>query len=326
MNETRTRKREHKPVIGKIIAIVILLLIIITIMNPKLLFFLSAEHQSAVERFVRSYITSKNPLSNADDTISGLRLVAVVMVAAVAWGVTQLLKIIGNRITLKNKRAVTMKGLLFNCLNYVIVIYAAMYCLSIMGVNTVAIVASIGVIGLVIGFGAQSLIEDVITGLFIVFEGQFQVGDIVAVDGWRGTVTNVGIRTTQVRDVGGNTRVFNNSDIRSFTNLSNVRSTAIADIAIAYGADLRQAETVVEQCLWALPRIYPDIFKAKPEYLGVESLNDSSVSLRVAASVDEKNIYKARRLLNRELKLALDKGGIEIPFPQVVVHRGPDSE
>lgn len=315
-----SKKKNSVPDITILIPACLILILVILITHPQMLFFLNDTQRYALMRFNQTYITSKNPVSDSEGLLSGLRFSALAIVILSAWGVTQVLKYINSAIKVSNRRATTIKGLAFNCLNYVIVIYAAIYCLSIMGVNMVAIIASIGVLSLVIGFGAQRLIEDVITGLFIVFEGQFQVGDIVAIDGWRGTVTNIGIRTTQITDAGGNTRVLNNSDIRTVTNLSNVSSVAIADISIAYSADLREAETVIERCLWTLPRVYPNLFKEKPKCLGVESLNDSSITLRVIATVEESNVYNARRTLNRELKLALDAGGIEIPFPQIVVH------
>lgn len=202
-----------------------------------------------------------------------------------------------------------------------VVIYGLIFGLSILGVNMVAVIASLGVLGLIVGFGAQTLIEDVITGLFIIFEGQFHVGDIIAIDNYRGTVTSIGIRTTQITDAGGNIKVINNSDIRTLVNLSEVASTAIADVGISYNADLEKAEQVILTLTEELPEMYPGIFHDRPTFMGVEELADSAVILRVVANVDEPNIYSGRRILLRELKLALDRNGIEIPFPQVVVHQ-----
>ncbi|MBQ6679110.1 MAG: mechanosensitive ion channel family protein, partial [Lachnospiraceae bacterium] len=115
-----------------------------------------------------------------------------------------------------------------------------------------------------------------------------------------------------------------NSDIRVLTNLSEVTSLAVSVVSIAYGADLVAAEKVITDMLEKLPERYPEYFPKTPRYVGVESLSDSSVDLKVIADVDESNIYAARRVLNRELKLALDAGGIEIPFPQVVVWQGKE--
>ena len=151
------------------------------------------------------------------------------------------------------------------------------------------------------------------------------MGDIISVDGFRGTVKNIGIVSTQIVDAGGNNRIINNSDIRVLTNLSEVTSLAVTVVSIAYGADLIAAEKVINDMLEQLPKRYPNYFPKVPRYVGVENLSESSVDLKVIADVDESNIYAARRVLNRELKLALDEGGIEIPFPQVVVWQGKEA-
>lgn len=251
-----------------------------------------------------------------------MSLVALAVLLAECWVVSLIISAVNKNIKLKSRHAETIKSLLCNCLKYVVVIYAIIFGLSILGVNMVAVIASLGVLGLIVGFGAQTLIEDVITGLFIIFEGQFHVGDIVTIDNYRGTVTSIGIRTTQITDAGGNIKVINNSDIRTLVNLSEVASVAIADIGISYNADLEQAEQVVRDLLAELPDMYPGVFHDQPIFSGVQDLADSAVILRVCANVDEPNIYSARRILLRELKLAMDRAGIEIPFPQVVVHKG----
>lgn len=250
-----------------------------------------------------------------------LRLGALALLVAECWAVNTVVQLLNKRVKLKSRHAETIKSLLCNCLKYAVVIYAIIFGLSIMGVNMVAVIASLGVLGLVVGFGAQTLIEDVITGLFIVFEGQFHVGDIVTIDGFRGAVTSIGIRTTQITDAGNNIKIINNSDIRTLTNLSEVESVAIADVGISYSADLEQAEQAVQGLLEKLPELYPGLFLDRPGYCGVQELADSAVVLRVTAKVDETQVYHARRLLNRELKLCLDRAGIEIPFPQIVVHQ-----
>ena len=109
------------------------------------------------------------------------------------------------------------------------------------------------------------------------------------------------------------------------TNLSNAPSAAVVNLSIAYGADLQKAEGVVRALCERMPGMYPNLFREPPRYMGVEELNESSVDLKVVADVDESNIYTARRLMNRELKLALDAANIEIPFPQVVVWQGKEN-
>lgn len=188
-----------------------------------------------------------------------------------------------------------------------------------MGVST--IFASVGVLALVIGFGAESLVADVVTGVFLVFENQFNVGDIIEVGGFRGTVEQIGIRTTYIRDAGDNIKIINNSDLRNILNRSAAQSWAKTDVAVSYNEDLERVEKVLAELLPKICAKYPEVFPNDPVYSGVQELADSGVVLRIAAIVREQDIYKAPRLLNRELKLGFDRAGIEIPFPQVVVHR-----
>ena len=313
------RKKKKFP-IGQVIAAVIIVLIAAAVINPDLLFFLTDGQRAVIADFQNTYFTKHMPVQ-ADGRFDAMSLVALALLIAECWVVSFVIKIFNRNVKLKSRHAETLKSLGCNFIKYVVVIYGLIFGLSILGVNMVAVIASLGVLGLIVGFGAQTLIEDVITGLFIIFEGQFHVGDIIAIDNYRGTVTSIGIRTTQITDAGGNIKVINNSDIRTLVNLSEVASTAIADVGISYNADLEKAEQVILTLTEELPEMYPGIFHDRPTFLGVEELADSAVILRVVANVDEPNIYSGRRILLRELKLALDRNGIEIPFPQVVVHQ-----
>ena len=320
MNE----KKINKGLIGKLIAIIIVALVVIAFYNPKMLFFLSSHQQKAVQYFTENYIRAFQPLKDADGSFDLLRVGGLLLMFAECWVINAVLQFVLGLINPKKRRAKTIKSLFASCLKYVIVIYAVIYALSMLGFNVGAVIASLGVLGLIIGFGAQSLIEDVITGLFIVLEGQLQVGDIVAVDDWRGPVTNIGIRTTTIVDTGNNARIVNNSDIRNLVNLSNVASKAIILAPIAYSTDLKKAEKVVKDLCEELPKMYPEVFKTAPVYMGVENLGSSSVDLKIAADVDEADIFNAKRLLNREVFLAFGKAKIEIPFSQHTIHMAKD--
>lgn len=315
-------KAHKKFPIGKILAVLIVALAAAALINPGLLFFLTPAQRGVVADFQRTYFTDVMPAAGSDGGFDGFRVLALAVLVAECWVVNTLVGLFADKVKLKSRHAETLKGLACNCVKYAVVIFAIIFGLNILGVNMVAVLTSLGILGMVIGFGAQTLIEDVITGLFIIFEGQFHVGDIITIDGFRGTVTAIGIRTTQLMDAGGNIKIINNSDIRTLTNLSEVESYAVAIVGISYNAGIPAAEAAVNAKLAELPDMYPEVFKARPEYAGVESLSTSSVDLKVIAKVDESQLYKARRLLNRELKLCLDEAGIEIPFPQVVVHKG----
>ena len=316
------KKTQNNFPAGKVIAIVIIALAVAALANPGLLFFLTPAQQGVIADFQKTYFTNNLPLSGPEGGFDTFRLLALAVLVGVCWAVSTLVGLFHRKVKLKSRHAETLKGLACNCIKYAVVILGIVFGLSILGVDMVVVIASLGILGLIVGFGAQTLIEDVITGLFIIFEGQFHVKDIITIDGFRGTVVSIGIRTTQLMDAGGNIKIINNSDIRTLTNLSEVESYAVSIVGISYNASIPEAEAAINAKLAELPRLYPDVFKVKPEYAGVENLGASSVDLKVIAKVDEAQLYRARRLLNRELKLCLDEAGIEIPFPQVVVHQG----
>ena len=216
----------------------------------------------------------------------------------------------------------TLDTLLTGLIRYLAVIIAFIWGLHILGVNTTAVLAGAGIIGLIIGFGAQSLIEDIITGLFIIFEGQYKIGDIIVLDEFRGTVRSIGVRTTTIEDAGGNLKIVNYSDIRNLQNRSANKSVAICNVAVAYDTDLKKLEKTVNE---ALPKMYAgneNIYLSAPRYLGVEELADSGINLKFVVDVREADIFTAQRKLRRDIKILFDEAGITIPFPQVVVHNG----
>lgn len=235
--------------------------------------------------------------------ICGLHLVFLLAVAAL------------KKWSPKTSHGRTFATLAHSALRYVLAILGLLWALAILGVDVRALIAGAGIVALVIGFGAESLIADVITGVFMLFEHQYEVGDIIVVGDFRGTVTQIGIRTTSITDAGGNTKIINNSDIRNIINRSSESSFATSDIAIPYQGYLHRAEDLLKELLPAIYQQHTDLFLAVPEYSGVQQLNinQSAVLLRVSAKVAEKDIYAAQRVLNRELLLAFEDAGIPSP-------------
>ena len=204
-------------------------------------------------------------------------------------------------------------------IKYAAVIVLLFFILKTAGLDTTAILAGIGILGLIVGLGAQPLIADIIAGLFIVFEKVFDVGDIIVVDGFRGTVKEIGIRTTQIVDTGGNVKIINNADVKTVINMTNQLSLAICEIGIEYGESLERVEAILKDNLAAIRDAIPDI-KEGPFYKGVSDLGDSAVVLRFVANCEEDARYQVERDLNRQFKLLFDKYNINIPFTQVVVN------
>jgi len=314
VTEDSDKKKMKKIGIGAIIAAIVVLLIVLIVYFPSIVPFLNDGQVQAINIFRETYITPYSPIKGSGNGFDWMKVLALAIALGTCWVVNTILQLIIRNLKFKSRNAKTVQTLLANIVKYAIIIYAILYCLSILGVNMAAIVASLGIFSLIIGFGAQSLIEDVITGLFIILEGQLHVDDIVSIDGFRGIVTSIGIRTIQIKDDGGNIMIVNNSNIGNLVNLSESASLAVTTIQIAYEEDLENAEQVIKDCLANMPNLYPDIFKTVPMYLGVEEVGDDAVTFLMAAAVDEANIYMGRRLMNKELKLALDRAGIEDPM------------
>lgn len=247
-------------------------------------------------------------------------LLVLVLMVSIVWLALDLLRTVISKLTLKSGRSQTVAELIISISKYIAVIIAVIWGCTIIGIDVSAVIASLGVLGLILGFGAQSLIEDIVTGIFMIFEGQFNIGDIIILDDFRGTVVNIGVRATTIRDDGGNEKVVNNSDIRNFQNRSRCQSLAVCDIGISYGANLKETEAVILEALPNMLEANKDVWLTAPIYRGVEALADSCVVLRFIVYCTEPNVFAARRRLNGEMKNLFDEKGIEIPFPQLDVH------
>lgn len=303
-----------KRIIQTIVILAALVFLLIPGINP----FLGDAARAAVSAQIQDTFGG---LLGGTGMLTPARLICAAAAILLVWLLCSLVVWFLNWFVTKNNRSRSMAGLFVSLVKFLGFIIGGVWALSILGVNLAGIFASLGVMSLIIGFGAQSLIEDAVTGIFIIFEGQYQVGDIIVLDGFRGTVKRIGIRTTCIEDAGGNQKIVNNSDIRNMQNRSRNSSVAVCDLCISYDADIREVEKVIAATLPKLHAKYSDLFLTCPRYMGVESLGESSVVLRIIADVTEENFFLGYRTLNREMKLMCDRHGIEIPFNQLVVHQ-----
>ncbi len=294
------------------------LVLIILLLNPEWLPVSDTTASSIRE------LESQHMLIQGNGQITLAHIATLVLCLCIVWLCYTVIKLILRAIGWKDDRSYTIANLLCGVLKYLAVIVAIVWGLGILGVNMTAVLAGVGLLGLILGFGAQSLIEDIITGIFIIFEGQYGVGDVIILDDFRGVVRSIGVRTTVIQDLGGNLKIVNNSDIRNLQNRSRAPSVALCDVSVSYETDLKRLETMLAE---ELPKMYEKdkkYYLAAPKYLGVESLGDSGVNLRFSVSVKEKNVFDARRRLNRDIRVLFQEKGVEIPFPQVVVHRAEE--
>ena len=315
-------KKEKKPVeVKKIVGLLVLFFVFLAITNPAVIPFLPQETKESLEGTWSKLFGDVSKISKTFrfNFATLFQIIAIILLMAV---ITHLVLFIADKVKPKSSKGRSLVTLIKSATSYITFIVGFFWCLAAVGVNVSTIFASVGIITLVVGFGAQSLVEDLITGIFLVFEDQFNVGDIIEVGGYRGTVESIGIRTTAIKDVGGNIKLINNSDLRNILNRSATDSIAVTSVSVSYGTDIEKVEKCFETLLPAILAKYPDVFLEEPKYLGVQTLGESGLELKVIGKVNEKDIFSAARLLNREIKVGFDKAGIEIPFNQIVVHQG----
>ncbi|NKE04436.1 mechanosensitive ion channel family protein [Bacillus selenatarsenatis] len=217
------------------------------------------------------------------------------------------------------RREATLMKLLENVLTYVVYFIAIMSILAAMTIDVKAMLAGAGIVGLAVGFGAQSLVKDIITGFFIIFEDQFSVGDYVRIGQFEGTVEEIGLRTTKIKSFTGEINILPNGSIVEVTNFSVYNSVSVLDIGIAYEGDIEYAEKVLQQYLETTTEKYPELVKT-PELLGVQQFGASEVVLRIVAETVPMKHWYIGRQLRKDIKLLLDEHGIEIPFPRMVMY------
>ena len=259
-------------------------------------------------------------LPDADYQWNGGKILSILAMVFTTLLVENLLVLALSFLKPQRHRAKTLVALTSNMLKYAAAIIILCGVLTIVNVDITAILASLGILALIIGFGAESLIADVVTGLFILLDNQYNVGDIIEVGGFRGIVSDVGIRTTSIMDTGGNVKIINNSEMKNILNRSDNSSKAVADFSIPYETDLAALEKKLPALLEEIHRNHTNLFRAVPEYLGVQELGASAVVLRFVAEVGESDIYSGTRMLNHDLLLGFRKLGVECPYQQIDVH------
>ncbi|MFC0273073.1 mechanosensitive ion channel family protein [Metabacillus herbersteinensis] len=221
-------------------------------------------------------------------------------------------------LNVSERRENTLSKLLENVLTYVIFFIAIIMTLETLTIEIGALLAGAGILGLAIGFGAQSLVKDIITGFFIIFEDQFSVGDYIKVGSFEGYVEEIGLRTTKIKNWTGELHILPNGSIVEVTNFSIHNSIAVVDISVAYEGNIPEIERVIRELLLELPEKYEDIV-LPPELLGVQNLAASEVVLRVVCEVEPMRHVHISRMIRKEVKIRLDEHGIEIPYPRIVM-------
>lgn len=223
----------------------------------------------------------------------------------------------------KSRKAKTVSSLVRSLIKYITIIAVICIILVIWGVDVIGIVAGVGILTLIIGLGCQSLIQDVISGMFIVFDDYFAVGDTVIIDGFRGTIIDVGLKTTKLQDFGGNIKSITNSSILTVVNMSRLRSVASVTLSVSYNEDVERVEALIINEIEELKKKIPNIIDG-PWYKGIDNITASSIDFLVLAFVNEDNRFQVTRDLKREFYLLFKKNNVQIPYTQVTVNPEDD--
>ncbi|WP_075983356.1 mechanosensitive ion channel family protein [Bacillus massilinigeriensis] len=226
---------------------------------------------------------------------------------------------------ISERRDATLSKLLKSILTYAIYFIALVMILSIFDIDVKALLAGAGIVGLAVGFGAQSLVKDIITGFFIIFEDQFSVGDFIQIGNFEGVVESIGLKTTKVKSWTGEVHIIPNGNITEVTNFSLHNSLAIVDVNVPYEGDINEVERVLEELLKGLEDKYEEMV-SPPELLGIQSFGASEIVLRIVAETLPMQHAYIARMLRKEIKLCLDEHGIEIPLPRLVMYSRNEKE
>ena len=237
----------------------------------------------------------------------------------IVYTVCRLIRLMFSAKMKQNNRTKTVLSLFDGFVKYACAIAIIILVLKACGVDTTALVASVGVLTLVVGLGAQPLIADIIAGIFIIFEDEYHVGEIVTINDFRGTVMEIGIRSTKLIDAAGNIKIINNSAIGDVINLSRELSLAIVDCDFPYDVPVELIETILKDSFPQMAERIPAI-KEGPFYKGVCMFKDSNVTIKIIAKCLEEDRFQVERDLNREYRRVLVENGIDIAYPQVVIN------
>jgi small conductance mechanosensitive channel len=222
------------------------------------------------------------------------------------------------------KRADTLTEVVWHIARVAIWIVVLLMILGQFGLQIGPMLAGVGIIGLAVGFGAQSLVKDVITGFFILLENHYRVGDVVQVAGVGGLVEDVNLRVTTLRDLQGRVHVIPNGQIDKLTNFTKEWSRALLDIGVAYKEDVDKVMTILKEIGEEMRKDpeFKDAIMEPLEMLGVEEFGDSQVTIRMFIKTQPIKQWEVAREFRRRVKKTFDEKGIEIPFPHQTIYMG----
>lgn len=218
----------------------------------------------------------------------------------------------------EKKKHKTIVNLLSNVFKYVVIILAVIFVLDLYGVNTRAFIASLGVASALLGLALQDTVKDLISGISIIMDNYFVVGDIVTFNNFTGEVIDMGLKTTKIKQVSGEVLVLANRNIDQVINISQKKANVVIDIPTAYEEKTEKVEKVIEKIIAEIKLI--DGVGKDTKYLGISALEDSAVKYTISIICPQENRWEVKRKALRIIKTFYDKENVKIPYQQIEVH------
>lgn len=238
--------------------------------------------------------------------------VAILFVAVLSFIFSRLIK------KQKNKKAITVTRLIRSIIRYSITIIVIIAILGVWGVDIMPIVTGVGVLGLVLGLGAQTLIKDLISGISIVFDNFFEIDDVVDIKGFKGKVLEIGLKSTRIENWKGEIKIFSNSEITEAVNFSKNPSIGVVDIDIAYQENINRILKLIEDKLENIHEYFPQIIEG-PNIIGIVNVSNS-VTIRITVKTASEQHYAVERGIRKYLKELFEQNKIEMPFNKTIVY------
>lgn len=250
--------------------------------------------------------------------IAFIMLIAILVVHAGKYIIRRIFRInLKGPIRKEVRREQTLLKLLENALSYVVYFSAILAILQEFNIDVKGLLAGAGVLGLAVGFGAQSLVKDVISGFFILFEDQFSVGDYVKIGTAEGKVEEIGLRTTKIKNFTGEIFILPNGTIAQVVNYSMKNSLAIVDVTIPFELGVEKVEKLIDAFLESMSMGNPDLL-GKPKLIGAHDFTEDSVIERIIAETLPMRHFDTARNISMGIKKHLEQEGIDIPYPTLV--------
>lgn len=269
--------------------------------------------------------------SNGELNVLGKFLKIIIIIIVISIIISLVNKLIdktlknkkGTNFFVNNRRANTIGEILKKIVKYVLYFIGIVMILDMFNVNTTSILATAGIGGLAVGFGAQSLVKDIITGFFILFEDQYAVGDYVKIESLEGTVEELGLRVTKLRDFSGDLHIIPNGRVQVVTNKTRGAMRALINVSIAYEENIDNAIKVLEKVCEDIKSNNDSILDG-PTILGVTDLGESNISITIVAKAKPMEQWAVEREIRKKVKEAFDRENIEIPYPRRVIIGGKE--